>query len=63
MEDNFGRVPGFSEFLQGWKKDVNEVILLKKSKKVDPSKTHFTVRNLLFLEKAIRKLKWDVPTK
>ena len=47
----FGRAPGFSEFLQGGKMDVNKLNLLKENKKTDPSKTHFTVENMIFLKK------------
>ena len=38
-------------------KDGNKVNLLKKNKKIDTSKTHFTVQNLMFPKKEIRKLK------
>ena len=39
--------------------DVNKANLFKQKKKADTSKTHFTVENLIFLKKAIRKLKGE----
>ena len=38
---------------------ANKVNLSKQRKKADTSKTHFTVGNLIFLKKAIRKLKGE----
>ena len=58
-KDDFAHMPGFSKFMRGRQKDVNKVNLLKKNKKIDPSKTHFTVQNLIFSKKAIRKLKGE----
>ena len=50
-------MPGFAKFMGGRQKCVNKVNLVKKHKKFDTSKTHFTVQNLIFPKKAIRKLK------
>ena len=50
-------MPGFKDFLLENPKEANKVNLFKKEKETDTSKTHFTVENLLFLRKAIRKLK------
>ena len=59
-KNDFGHMHGLSEILQGKQSDVNKVNILKKNKKPDLSKTHFTVSNLLFPEKAIRELKGEV---
>ena len=40
-------------------KDVNTVNLMKQNKKIDTSKTHFTVQNLIFSKRGIRKLKGE----
>ena len=55
--NDFEHMPGFKDFLLENSKEANKVNLFKKPKKADTSKTHFAVENLLFLKKAIRKLK------
>ena len=57
MPNDFEHMPGFKDFLLGRSKEANKVNLLKKPRKADSSKSHFTVANLLLLKKAIRKLK------
>ena len=56
---DFEHMPGFKDFLLESPKEANKVNLFKKPRKADTSKTHFTVSNLLFLKKAIRKLKGE----
>ena len=56
---DFEHMPGLAKFMGERKKDVNKANLLKKNKRIDTSKTHFTVQNLIFLGNAIRKLKWE----
>ena len=48
-QNDFGHMRGFTKFLQGNHMDVTKAHLLKKSKEVDPAKSHFTVANLIFL--------------
>ena len=55
--NDFEHMPGFKDFLLGNSKEASKVNLFKKPKKVDTSKTHFAVANLLPLKKAIEKLK------
>ena len=57
--NDFEYMPGFKDFQLEDSKEANEVDLFKKPKKADTSKTHFAVENLLFLKKAIRKLKGE----
>ena len=56
---DFEHIPGFKNFMANKSGDVNKVNLLKQQKKADTSKTHFAVANLIFLKKAIRKLKGE----
>ena len=48
---DFEHMPGCVEFMGERQKDVNKSNLLKKNKKIDTPKTHFTVRNLIFLKR------------
>ena len=50
-------MPGFEDFLLGNTEEARKVNLFKKPKKADSPETHFTVENLLYVKKAIRKLK------
>ena len=56
---DFEHIPGFKNSMANKSGDVNKVNLFKRHKKADTSKTHFTVANLIFLKKAIRKLKGE----
>ena len=51
-EEDFEHMPGFADF-KSWRRDENKANLPKKNKKIDTSKTHFTVRSLVFLRKAM----------
>ena len=55
-KNDFDRIPGFPKILQG-EADVNKVNIWKASEKSDPSETHFTVGNLIFLEKGDAEIK------
>ena len=59
-KDDFEHMPGFAKFTGERQKDVNKANLMKKNKKIDTSKTHFTAQTLTFLKNAIRKLKWGM---
>ena len=61
-KEDFGQMSGFTKLMIGKLKDVNIANLLKTGKEIGRSKTHFTVKNLIFLKKAIRKLKGAVLT-
>ena len=54
---DFAHIPGFRNFIASKSKDANKVNLLKKQKKADTSKTHFTVANLIFFEESNSEIK------
>ena len=53
-------IPGFEEFIRNSPKVANMLNVLEKIKKVGKSQTHVKVRNLLYLQKDIKKLKSSV---
>ena len=62
-KEDFERMSGFSKFMGDRQKGVNTSNLLKKNKKIGTWTTHFTVQNLIFSKKGIRKLKGEGVTK
>ena len=58
-KEDHEHIPGLAKFTAERRKDVIKVNLPVKSKKIDPSKTHFTVQNIIFSQKAIRELKGE----
>ena len=58
-QGDFEHITGFRNFAEKKSGDANKVNLPRQSKKADKSKTHFAVANLIFLKKAITKLKGE----
>ena len=57
---NYAHMPGFEEYGRKSKKghrEANRVNLLKKINEAGKSKTHCQVRNLVYLQESIKKLK------